>query len=719
MAADRRFARRMCTALLLLLAGAPSRTAAQQRAVTFNRDIAPLVFEHCASCHRPDGGAPFSLLTYGDVRQRAALIVDAVRRRYMPPWQPEPGFGAFAHERRLSEGEMRLFERWREAGVPEGAGDEPPVPPSMAGRWRRGTPDLVVTMAAPYVLAESGGDVFRTVVLPVPLTSARLVKGLELVSSAPRAVHHANIKIDRTRSSRRLDAESAGPGFEGGAGRDARFPDGHFLGWTPGQQPQSFDAGAWTLTPGSDLVVELHMTPTGRPEPVTISIGLQFTDRPPARTPYMLRLGSQRIDIPAGAAGYLSSDRYVLPVEVEVVAIQPHAHNLAREVEALARLPDGSIRWLLKISDWDFRWQDVYHYIEPVRLPAGTTLMTSYRYDNSAGNPRNRSQPPKRVTFGQTTASEMGDVWLQVVTADAAARAALDRDYGPKMLQEDINGVETALQTAPDDPHLHADLALCYLEARRTGEALVHLQRAVSLAPGLASAHYDLGTLLLNEQRFDEARPHFVEAARLQPDFSEAHNNLGVVHFLEGRLDQALAAYRAAIRADAGNAEAHFNLGRTLLATGQGDEAEREYRQALQIAPADAEANSALASLLSSRGLTEAAVAYYRRALASQPDLTSALADLAWILATTTRLDLRRPAEAVALAERAARLTGHQHAAVLDTLAAACFAAGDLRRAIETATAAASVARAGGDTESAKRIEERLAVYRGAAMTGR
>jgi tetratricopeptide (TPR) repeat protein len=710
MSADQRCSRGLFTALWLL-AGFGSPAAAQPGPVTFNREIAPIVFQHCAGCHRPEGGAPFSLLTYRDVKQRASLIVDAVGRRYMPPWPPEPGFGAFAHERRLSDEQVRLFERWRDAGALEGAADERPVPPSGTGRWRLGTPDLIVTMPAPYVLAESGGDVFRTVVLPVPLPAARFVKGLELVSSAPRAVHHANIKIDRTRSSRRLDADAAGPGFDGGAGREARFPDGHFLGWTPGQQPQSFDAGAWTLAPGSDLVVELHMTPTGRPEPVTISIGLQFTDTPPAQLPYMLRLGSQRIDIPPGAA-YMSSDQYVLPVDVEVIAVQPHAHNLAREVQALARLPDGSIRWLLKISNWDFRWQDVYHYREPLRLPAGTTLMTSYRYDNSAANPRNPNQPPQRVTFGQTTASEMGDVWLQVVTADAAARAALNRDYAPKMLQEDINGVETALRITPDDPHLHADLALCYLEARRSVEALAHLQRAVSLDPGSANAHYDLGTLLLDEQRLDEARQHFVDAARLRPDFSEAHNNLGVVHFLEGRLADALAAYRAAIDADPGNAEAHFNLGRTLLARGQPDEAEREYRQSLAIVPADAEANSALASLLSGRGLTEAAVGYYRRALASRPDLTSALADLAWILATTTRPELRRPAEAVALAERAARLTGHQHAAVLDTLAAACFAAGDVRRAVETAAAAITVARAAGDSESVKRFEGRLSVYR-------
>src|SRR5215213_3851200 len=121
-------------AALLLLAGAPWPAQAQRNTVTFNREIAPIVFQHCSGCHRPDGGAPFSLLTYGDVRQRISLIVDAVRRRYMPPWPPEPGFGAFAHERRLSDAQVELFERWRDAGVPEGSGDDRPAAPSRTGR---------------------------------------------------------------------------------------------------------------------------------------------------------------------------------------------------------------------------------------------------------------------------------------------------------------------------------------------------------------------------------------------------------------------------------------------------------------------------------------------------------------------------------------------------------------------------------------------------------
>ena len=183
--------------------------------------------------------------------------------------------------------------------------------------------------------------------------------------------------------------------------------------------------------------------------------------------PYMLRLGRQSLDIPAGASDYTITDTYVLPVDVDVLSVQPHAHNLAREVNGYATLPDGTTRWLIKIKSWDFKWQDVYRYREPVALPNGTTLVMRYTYDNSADNPLNPNNPPRRVTFGQTTSSEMGDLWLQVVTRSAGDRAALDRDYGPKMLREDIAGAEKVLKLNPADARLHTDLAFCYLDAGR------------------------------------------------------------------------------------------------------------------------------------------------------------------------------------------------------------------------------------------------------------
>ena len=483
--------------------------------VTFARDIAPIVFEHCASCHRPGEAAPFSLLTYDDVRRRAHLIAAMTKSRSMPPWKPEPGYGEFAGERRLSDRQVELIQQWVELDTPEGDVNDLPSAPRWAGDWQLGKPDLVVSMPEPYLLGNDGPDVFRTFVIPIDVSTGRYVKGLEFLPGVPRAVHHANIKIDRTRSSRRLDDDDPGPGFDGGAGRGALFPDGHFLGWTPGQAPHMLDDTAWRLEAGTDLVVEVHMMPTGKPERVQVRVGLFFTDEPPLRVPYMVRLGRQSIDIPAGTRDYSVTDSYVLPVDVEVLSVQPHAHNLAREMKGFARLPDGTTTPLIYIRDWDFRWQDVYRFRRPISLPRGTTLTMQYTYDNTADNIRNPNRPPKRVTFGQTTASEMGDLWLQVAARTSSDRAALDVDYAPKMLQEDIAGDEKALEINPNAARLHADLAFCYLAAGRTADAIVQLEDAVRLEPSSAHAQYDLGTTLLKGKRLDDAAEHFDRA--IQP----------------------------------------------------------------------------------------------------------------------------------------------------------------------------------------------------------
>lgn len=171
----------------------------------------------------------------------------------MPPWKPEPGYGDFAGDRRLTDAELTLIARWIDSGMQEGdPGDLPRVP--EARQWQLGKPDLVVAMPEPYELGLDGGDVFRTFVIPIPVSTGRYVKGVEFLPGTASAVHHATIKIDPTRSSRLRDEDEAGPGYDGGGGRTATFPDGHFLGWTPGQSPAMLpeDMG-WRLDPGSDL----------------------------------------------------------------------------------------------------------------------------------------------------------------------------------------------------------------------------------------------------------------------------------------------------------------------------------------------------------------------------------------------------------------------------------------------------------------------------------
>ena len=404
-------------------------TAFAQTPVTFSKDIAPIIFERCASCHRPGEIGPFSLLSYSDVRQHLTQIADATKRRVMPPWKPTAPSNEFVGDRTLSPEQIQTIQDWVARGAPEGNRRDLPPMPQWASGWQLGQPDLIVTMDAPYTLRPDGADVFRTFVLPIPTTAARYVKAVEFHPGNPRAVHHANIGIDRTKSSRRLDAADPEPGYVGGMVPDADYPAGYMLGWTPGQDARpSPDGMAWRLEPSSDLVVQLHMQPTGKPEPVQVSVGFS-SFRVRRENPIGLRLGGERSRsprrTPAGRAGRTRPTPGGQAL--------PDTNSGARPGRY-----DGTARPLITIKDWDFRWQDVYRYAEPFILPRGTAISMRFTYDNSAANPRNPSQPPKAVEWGQNTTDEMGDLWLQVVPRLKADFAILTADINQKTRTEDL-----------------------------------------------------------------------------------------------------------------------------------------------------------------------------------------------------------------------------------------------------------------------------------------
>lgn len=413
--------------------GAPS----ADTTVTFTRDVAPIFFEHCSSCHRPGGSGRFSVLTYEEVRSRANVIAAYTASRYMPPWLPTPGYGEFAGVRRLDDSEIATVERWAEAGAPRGdSADLPPVP-TFTSDWPLGQPDLVVEMPA-YVVPAEGADLYRNLVKPVPDDVLRYVRAVDLRPGSLTAVHHARLMVDTTRSSRELDEADPEPGFDGmELLGNARNPPGHFVGWTPGRVPQAgYEDLAWPLQPGSDLVLQLHLRPNGRAETVRPQIGFYLVDERPSRSAALVTLGTEVIDIPAGESNYVVTDSFTLAVPVEVRSVYPHAHYLAQTMEALAFLPDGRDEYLIRIDDWDFNWQDDYRLAEPLDLPAGTVLFMRYTYDNSADNPQNPSDPPVRVTYGSSSTDEMADLFIQVVPENTADRNTLIRNLAWKYERE-------------------------------------------------------------------------------------------------------------------------------------------------------------------------------------------------------------------------------------------------------------------------------------------
>ena len=572
--------------------------------MTFTREIAPIVFQNCSPCHRPGGSGPFDLLSYDDVKNRGQLIVAVTQNRFMPPWQPEPGYGEFIGERRLNDEQMEALQQWVAQGSLEGDPADLPRVPNWPTGWLLGPPDLTVTMPRPYTLAAEGGaagtDIFRTFVLPVPLESMRYVRALELRPGNPKVVHHIVGGVDPTPRSRQRDRQDQTPGFDGmRSAQTARPPGGHILVWTPGKVPTEYSEGlAWGLQEGTDLVLELHMQPSGRPEPVQPSVGLYFSDEAPTKTPFILILGSVAIDIPAGKKEHRIEDSYVLPVDVQVTSLYPHAHFLGKEMEVYARLPDGSRRWLINIKDWDFNWQDDYVYAEPVSLPRGTRLTMRFSYDNSADNVRNPHNPPRRVVYGPNSFDEMGEVWIQMLTRDGNDRATLQSDYRRKQLELGIAGFRHSLDTKPQDAKIHLQLGQALYAQEKYEEAIQHYRQALDLQPSSAETHAYLANALMQMDNPNEAIQHYLRALELKPDFLEARLHAANLLMAQGKYGQAEGNYARVVELNRGHAFAHFMQAMALVRLGRYDSARSRLEASRQALPGDVDITHALARIL-------------------------------------------------------------------------------------------------------------------------
>lgn len=490
------------------------------------------------------------MLTYADAKKRAAQILDVVERRLMPPWLPEPGLVEYADARVLNVDEIGLLRQWVTEGASEGNPADLPPAPQQSDHWQLGKPDLVVRMAEAFPVPPDGRDIYRNFALPIPLEHERYVAAVEFRPQNPAAVHHAAMRIDRTRYSRALDETEAGPGFGGmNLPETTETPSGHFLNWQPGKLAyRAPDGLGWRLGPNTDLVMQLHLHPTGKPESVQAEAGLHFTDRRPTNSMFKIILDWPAIDIPAGDTNYVIEDRYVLPVDAEAFAVFPHAHYLAREMQAYATLPDGRRQWLLFIRNWDFNWQGDYRFAKPIQLPKGTILQMRFTYDNSTNNVRNPNHPPQRVRFGPQTTDEMGELWLQVLTSGERDFMALARDYGMKQVEKSLAVNQQRLRTDPADPNAPLQIGRALVSLQRAQEAQSYLQTAVSRQADSDEAHYFLGLSLRMQNQLEPAKREFEAALRLNPANYKAHGNLGMIGLEAGDRARAEEHFRAALR---------------------------------------------------------------------------------------------------------------------------------------------------------------------------
>ncbi len=680
---------------------------------TYAADVATVLDENCASCHRPEGPAPFALLTYQDAAAVAEQVAAAVSERRMPPWLPSHVGPAFAAERRLSDDQIATLVAWAEAGAPRGDSTTEPAPPSWPSGWALGEPDLVLTMNDTFPVPAGGRDLFRNFVLPVTSDRPRWVRAVELRPDNPRVVHHATMRVDDTPSSRLADAQDSLPGFDEMFSRtEARLPGGFFLGWTPGRVPRPFPDGmGWQLQPGSDFIVQFHLRPTGQPELVSARVGLYFTDQPPEQTPLIVRLGGQTMDIPPGDSAYAVDDSIVLPVDVHAVGAYPHAHYLGRHLTVTARPPGGDAFSLMTIPEWDFNWQDAYRYQEPVALPAGTRLDLRWTFDNSAGNPHNPSHPPVRVVYGPTSSDEMAEFWLQVVPDDPADLPGLAGVLAEKDIHDKVQGWEHLVALDSMDADAHYGLGTVDQARGEPYAAARHYERAIEARPDFAQAHYNLGLLLEDQSRPDEAFRHYRLATEALPDFAPAWSALGRMQASRGDLTGARRSLARAVEADSSSAEALNNLGSVLKDLDLPAQAEPRFRQALEVRDSFPEAYFNLALTLVQLGRAEEALRELNAGLAQDGGNVQAALAVAWSLATDPDPAVRRPEIAGGLADQIRASTGLAPS-VADVQAAAYAAAGRFDRAVALAEEGLQAAREAGNGTLAGAMEGRLALYR-------
>jgi hypothetical protein len=382
---------------------------------TFAKDVAPILFDNCVSCHRPNEVAPFTLTSYDDAKKRARTIAKVTERRFMPPWKPAEGHGEFVGVRRLTDAQIDTLKAWADAGAPEGDPAQTPALPKFADGWLLGEPDMVVSMPESFTIPAEGNDVYRCFVLPLNVDEDKYVEAVEFRPGNRKIVHHALFFLDTTGRGRELDAEEDGPGYTrmGGPGFP---PTGSLGGWAPGYVPNRLPEGvARRIKAGSDLVLQLHMHPSGKQESERSSIGIHFAKKEPKKLFASIPRAIRRFDIPPGDNNHVLRSENELPIPGDLIGITPHAHLLCKEIKVDATLPDGTPQPLIWIKDWDFNWQGEYQYAKPVHLPAGTKVAMEFRYDNSSDNPAQPSNPPRRVTWGEQTTDEMAIIFYHVL----------------------------------------------------------------------------------------------------------------------------------------------------------------------------------------------------------------------------------------------------------------------------------------------------------------
>jgi hypothetical protein len=382
---------------------------------TFNNQVVRIFQDHCQSCHHEGDIAPFSLMTYRTTLPQALNIKYMTGARLMPPWKPVTGCARFDGERELTADEIDTIAKWVGGGAPEGNPADLPTPLDFGSGWVLGQPDMVLSNTDAYTPPLTG-DMYRCFTLPTNLPADQYVSAIDIHPGDRGTVHHVIAYVDTNGGSVALDTKDPGPGYTsfGGPGFDN---PGTLGGWAPGARPIMLPDGiAYELAANSRVVLQVHYHPHGPVQPDKTEIGIYFAKKKPQKLMRILPLINTTFTIPPNDENYKVTASFPIatPVATHLWFIAPHMHLLGRKMRVEATLPGGTKQCLIGIDDWDFNWQGMYRYKDSVAFPAGTRLGLEAFYDNSSNNVRNPSDPPKPVSWGESTTDEMCIAFLGV-----------------------------------------------------------------------------------------------------------------------------------------------------------------------------------------------------------------------------------------------------------------------------------------------------------------
>jgi mono/diheme cytochrome c family protein len=415
-------------AAVFLLQWTTSASDKTATSVTFAKDVAPILYKNCATCHRPGEIAPMSLLNYKDVRPWAKSIREVVAERRMPPWLADPHYGEFSNDRRLSQKEVDTIVAWVDAGAKEGDAKDLPAAPSFQDvGWKFGKPDVVLSMTVEASVPADGVVAYRHFVVPTNFTEDKYVQYAEIKRGDPSVVHHVIVSVrepgqgplppagelnlgavaNREGEARTLQQQAPGQG-------QARVnnPDGMLLGWAPGMSPLILRPGqAKLIKKGSVLIFQMHYTTNGQGSKDRTSIGLYFAKGPIEKRVITTGAAARNLVIPAGEPSYESKASFTFKEDSHIISFMPHMHVRGKDFVYTLVYPDGTSKILLNVPRYDFNWQLNYFLKEPVAAPKGSRIDCVAHHDNSERNKYN-PDPTKEVRWGPQTWEEMMIGWF-------------------------------------------------------------------------------------------------------------------------------------------------------------------------------------------------------------------------------------------------------------------------------------------------------------------